>query len=226
MVVWSSSKEGYLCGLQAVYTSLADPSQKLTSACIKSAALNTTAITLQLAKDEQIIQIKGNLSIGNVVRIYVLTNHGRYVESGSKIGEEFCWRFKPEQHLCGFKVCAGDYVTYLFALYDEREPQVYEKDIKKICYPNTYVPCTFLSDQIAIINKREERGTGRTSGIAFDDFFDNDFQLAADSIRISQVLCTAPYHNSHIHCHADKGHCSVLRDGREATHGSAQCLCC
>jgi len=144
MVVWSSSEEGYLCGIQSIYTNMNNPSQILTSPIIKGDVPNTIQTSLNFSIDEQIIEIKGNLSIGIIGRIRILTSHGRYIECGNNSGEEFNWKFNSKQYVIGFKGCANDYMTFLFVIHVDRIPQVVAKDIKKITYPNMLKPCIVM----------------------------------------------------------------------------------
>jgi len=85
--------------------------------------------------------IEGNYN-KYVTRFCILTNHGRYIESGPKVGNKFTWKFSPEQYFCGLQICADHYVSYLLALWVDRPPQTISKTIKEVNIPNTYKPST------------------------------------------------------------------------------------
>jgi hypothetical protein len=176
-----------LCGIQNTYTNINNPLQTLTSPLIKGNASNAIPTTLNFSIDEQIAQIRGNLSIGIIGRIRILTSHGRYIECGNKNGEEFNWKFNSKLYLIGFRCCTNDYMISLFAIYTDRIPQTQLKNIKKIVYPNMLKPCT-VKINVAIISKKEY-GVAKCLGVSFDDFFDNDLQDYIDSIKIAQMHC-------------------------------------
>eukprot|EP00826_Nyctotherus_ovalis_P026547 TRINITY_DN2072_c0_g1_i5.p2 TRINITY_DN2072_c0_g1~~TRINITY_DN2072_c0_g1_i5.p2 ORF type:complete len:188 (-),score=40.32 TRINITY_DN2072_c0_g1_i5:1382-1945(-) len=140
LTIWSTTKEGFLCGVQVGYTHLKDSSRTLVSPPIKGSAQDSVAISLNFEESEQIILIEGYYNNENVTRFCVLTNHGRYIESGDKAGNKFTWKFSPEQYFCGLQVCVEVYVTYLLALWVDRPPQVVSKTIKEVDIPNTYKP--------------------------------------------------------------------------------------
>ena len=114
------------------------------SDAIKGTSDNPIETTLKMDNDEQIRSIEGSLSLGNIVQIFITTNYGQYIECGSKIGENFFWEFSSTQSLCELKVSVARYVTLLFAVYVDHIPEIVNKPIIKIPYPNKTKPCIYL----------------------------------------------------------------------------------
>jgi len=93
--------------------------------------------------DEQIILVEGYFDGEIITRIYLLTNHGKYIECGGKKGTKFNWKFEGGQYFIGLKACLQKYICFLTPLWLDRIPSEKSKELKLVKQPNLDIPCIF-----------------------------------------------------------------------------------